>query len=258
MVNNADMNLSVFSGYITGFLFILLRTSIFVALLPVIGGRQLPMQFRIGFAVFIAILLTPVVRFQISENDVAMLVLKEVFVGIALGFSVRLIFYAVNMAGLFISYAMGLAMGIVYNPEMGQSTYIAEIYGIMTMMFFLVTNAHHDLIYVFVKSFELLPGGRANMTALVPLVMSMMSKLFVIALKISAPVLVGLLISNILSGFLYKVAPQLNIFFITLPLNIFLGFLLMTVSIPVFEYVLGINFANLRGEMARIIMMAKG
>ncbi len=256
MVNNMAVNSSIFSGYIASFLFILLRTSIFIALLPVLGGKQLPMQFKIGFAVFIAILLTPVVKFQISENQVALLILKEVFIGIALGFSVRLIFYAVNMAGLFISYAMGLSMGIVYNPEMGQSTYIAEVYGIVTMMFFLVTNAHHDLIYVFVKSFELLPGGRVNMMALIPMVLAMTSKLFVIALKIAAPVLIGLLITNILSGFLYKVAPQLNIFFIVMPLNIFLGFLLMTVSIPVFEYVLGTNFSNLRGEMVRIVMMA--
>jgi flagellar biosynthetic protein FliR len=94
--------------------------------------------------------------------------------------------------------------------------------------------------------------------ALVPVVLSMMSGLFVLALKICAPVTVGLLISHLLTGFLYKAAPQMNIFFITMPLNIFLGFLLIILSIPVFEYLMGVKFSDLRGEMVRIVTLAKG
>ncbi len=227
-------------------------------MLPVIGGKQLPAQFRIGLAVLIALLLTPVVKFEISENNIPLLILKEIFIGIALGLTVRFVFLAVNMAGLFISYVMGMSIARVFDPEMGQSTHIAEAYGIMTMLFFLVMDAHHDLIYVFVKSFELLPGGQLNIMPIIPEVLSIGSKLFVLALKISSPVIVGLLISNLLTGLLSKAAPQMNIFFIALPLNIFLGFVLMVLSIPVFEYVMDINFSNMRDEIARLVMMAKG
>ncbi len=251
-------NITTFSQYITNFLFILLRSGIFVSLLPVIGGKQLPAQFRIGLAVLIALLLTPVVKFEISENNIPLLILKEIFIGIALGLTVRFVFLAVNMAGLFISYVMGMSIARVFDPEMGQSTHIAEAYGIMTMLFFLVMDAHHDLIYVFVKSFELLPGGQLNIMPIIPEVLSIGSKLFVLALKISSPVIVGLLISNLLTGLLSKAAPQMNIFFIALPLNIFLGFVLMVLSIPVFEYVMDINFSNMRDEIARLVMMAKG
>jgi len=87
---------------------------------------------------------------------------------------------------------------------------------------------------------------------------AMVSGLFVMAIKIAAPVMVGLLIVQLLTGFLYKVAPQMNIFFVALPLNIFLGIMLMILSIPVFEHVLGIRFSDLRGEMIRLLMMAKG
>jgi len=258
-MNGITLNdINTFSQYFTSFLFILLRTSIIVALLPVIGGSQIPAQFKIGLAVFIAILLTPVVKFQIIENQMAMLVVKEIFLGIALGLTVRFIFLAVNMGGLFISHTMGMSMGTVFNPEVGHSTHVAEVYGAMLMLFFLVADIHHDLIFVLVKSFEILPGGQLNIMNLIPQMITMMGKLFVVALKISAPVFAGILVTYILSGFLYKVAPQLNIFFIVMPLNIFLGFMLMAVSIPAFEYVLGISFSNIRNEMIRIIMIAKG
>ena len=251
-------DINTFSQYFTTFLFILLRTSIIVALLPVIGGSQIPSQFKIGLTVFIALLLTPVVKFQIVENQLAMLVVREIFLGIALGLTVRFIFLAVNMGGIFISHTMGMSMGTVFNPDLGHSTQVAEVYGAMLMLFFLVADIHHDLIFVLVKSFELLPGGQLNILNVIPQIVAMMGKLFVVALKIAAPVFVGVLITYLLSGFLYKVAPQLNIFFIVMPLNIFLGFMLMAASIPAFKYILGVNFSTIRDEMIRIIMIAKG
>jgi flagellar biosynthetic protein FliR len=250
--------IEIFSGHITNFLFILLRTSIFVALFPVISGQQLPLQFKMGLAVFISLLLTPVVNMQFSENQVPLLVIKEILIGLALAFTARVVFYAVNMAGLYISFSMGLAMGRVFNPETGQSTHVAELFGVITTLFFLITDAHHDLIYIFVKSFEILPGGMVNIISIIPMIVHLGGKMFVIAMKIAAPILVGLLIVHVMAGFLYKMAPQLNIFFIIMPLNIFLGFLLLAVCIPVFEYVLEINFSNMRDEMMRVIMLAKG
>jgi flagellar biosynthetic protein FliR len=253
-----NLNIEMFSGYISSFLFILLRTSIFVGLLPVIGGKQMPMQFRIGLVVFIAMLLTPVVKFDIVENSIPLLIVKELLIGIALGLTARFLFMAVNMAGVFISHAMGMSLAQVFNPEFGQSTSIAEVYGVMAMLIFLTMDAHHDLIFIFVKSFELLPGGELNILPVVPEMVKVVSGYFTLALKLGAPIMVGLFIAHLLTGFLYKAAPQMNIFFITLPLNIFLGFFLMILSIPVFEHVIGISFSDLRGEMTRIIMMAKG
>lgn len=258
MINLNTINTEAFAPYITNFLIILLRSSIFVAMLPIIGGKELPGQFRLGFAVFIALLLTPVVKFEVQENSIPLLIIKELLIAFALGFSVRFIFMAINLAGQVMSQAIGLSAASIFNPEMGQSTQISEVLGVMAMLYFLVLNAHHEIIYIFVKSYELLPAGQLNIMAVIPEVVSLGNKMFILALKIGAPVIVGLLIVNILTGFLYKLAPQMNIFFIALPLNIFLGLLLMILSIPVFEYVLKINITDLHNEMARIIAMAKG
>jgi flagellar biosynthetic protein FliR len=252
--NNINAELS---GYITNFLIILIRSSIFVSLLPVIGGKEIPGQFRLGLAVFIAIMLTPVVKVEVREDVIPLLVLKEVLIALALGLTVRFVFMAVNLAGHTISQAMGMSVAGVFNPEIGQTTQISEMFGVMAMLYFLVMDAHHEIIYIFVKSYELLPSGQLNIMPVIPEVLSLVNKLFILALKLGAPVVVGLLISHMLTGFLYKVAPQMNIFFIALPLNILLGILLIILSIPVFEYVFNISVTDLRNEMARIISMAR-
>ncbi len=250
-------NINALSPYITNFLIILIRSSIFVSLLPIIGGKEMPGQFRLGLAVFIAIMLTPVVKVEVREDVIPLLVLKEILIALALGLTVRFVFMAVNLAGHTISQAMGMSVAGVFNPEIGQTTQISEMFGVMAMLYFLVMDAHHEIIYIFVKSYELLPSGQLNIMPVIPEVLSLVNKLFILALKLGAPVVVGLIISHLLTGFLYKVAPQMNIFFIALPLNIFLGILLIILCIPVFEYVFSMNVADLKNEMARIIAMAK-
>ena len=258
MINELLADNNALSLYITNFMFILLRAGIFISLFPVIGSKQFPAQFRIGLAVFISLLLTPVVNFEIAENNIPLLVMKEIVIAVALGLSVRFVFMAVNMAGTFVSYAMGMSIATVFNPEIGRDTLISQIYGILAMLFFLAVDAHHNLIYIFIKSFEVLPAGQLNLKPLLPEIVSLGSGFFVLALKLAAPVMVGLVIVHMLSGFLYKAAPQMNIFFVTMPLNIMLGIVLIILSLPVFEHVLSISFSDLRNEMTRLILMAKG
>lgn len=253
-----DEQINMFSGYFINFLFILLRASIFVSLMPVLGDRQVPPQFKIGFAVFIAIIMTPVVHFEIKGNNIPMIILQELMIGIVMALSVRFVFLAVNMGGQFVSHIMGMSIARVFNPEYGSSTQVAEAFGIIAMLVFLTVDAHHDLIYAFVKSYEILPAGKMNIMGLVPQVLALGTKFFILAMKVAAPVVVGLLISHILSGFLYKAAPQMNIFFITMPLNIFLGILLIVLSLPIYEYILNVNISNLRSDMMRMLSIAKG
>ncbi|MBC8413744.1 MAG: flagellar biosynthetic protein FliR [Nitrospira sp.] len=251
------LNAELASGQIINFMLILLRVSVLVSMLPVFSGSQLPVQFKIGLVVFIALILTPVVNFQISENQIPLIIVKEILIGMALGYAARFVFNAVNMAGVFISFAVGMSMGRVFNPEMGSTTHLAEILGSMVMLMFLALDAHHDLIYVVVQSFKILPAGSINVLPLVPEMISIGAGLFVLSIKLAAPVMLGIFLAQVLTGFLYKAAPQMNIFFITMPLNIFLGFSIIIISLPVMENVIGINFSNMREDLIRLMMMAK-
>jgi flagellar biosynthetic protein FliR len=248
----------VISGYLPKFLLILLRLSVFFAILPILGNKTLPARYRIGLVVAIAALLTPVVDLRPGENDVVILVVREVVLGMVLGLAVRVVFFGVEVAGQMISDSMGLSIATVFNPEMGQSTDIARFLAIVATLLFLVTDAHHDLIALFVRSYDLVPVGTGDVRALVGGGIELTGKIFRIAIKLGAPVVVGMVTLNILLGFLTKATPQINIFFISFPLYIFLGFLILLLALPAYVVAIGGSFGGMREEMERVMTMARG
>ncbi len=250
--------MELLTQYIPNFLFILLRAGIMVSLLPFLSSDNFPAQVKIGFAVAVALILSPIVEFKVERPEIPIVVMREIVFGIALGFSARLVFIAVDMAGQLMSTATGLSMASVFNPEMGQSTEISMVYGIIAMFVFLSMDAHHDLITIFVKSYEWIPAGHLNIQSLVFSIIAMGSKMFIIAIKVCAPVVTIMLIANILLGFIYKAVPQINIFFVAYPIYIALGFLVMIISMPVFIYVVGDYFTGIKDDMLRAIAAAKG
>jgi len=250
-------DLTAFSPYLHKFLLVLLRSSIVLAMLPFFGSKNFPLQFKIGLALALALVLTPVVQFEITNISVPLVVIREIALGIILGGTVRVIFFAVDTAGQLISHAMGLSVATIFNPEMGQSTEVARLYGIIAMLIALAIDAHHELITVLVQSYAWLPVGQVDVRDLILKAVSVGSRLFVIALQISAPVMVGMLIVHILLGFLYKAAPQINIFFISFPIYIGLGFLIMIISVPVFVHVFPLHFQEARDEMFRVLALAR-
>jgi flagellar biosynthetic protein FliR len=250
--------MEMLSKYIPNFLFILLRAGIMVSMLPFLGATNFPAKVKIGFAVAIALILAPVVEFKVERPEIPLVVMREIFFGMALGFAGRLVFFAVDMAGQLMSTATGLSMASVLNPEIGQSTEISMVYGIVAMFVFLSMDAHHDLITIFVKSYEWLPAGSMDVQGLVVPVIALGSKMFIIALKVSAPIVILMFIANILLGFIYKAAPQVNVFFVAYPIYIVLGFSMMILSIPLFIFTVGDYFTLIKEDMLRAIAAAKG
>ncbi len=252
------MSPEIFTKYLPSFLFILLRTSIVMSFLPIFSSRNLPIQFKIAFVLVIALVLSPLFEFNISLQDLPFFIVQEVLFGIVLGSAARAVFMAVEMAGQIMSNVIGLSIATVFNPEIGQSTEVARFYGLTAMLIFLTVDAHHTLIYAFVKSYEILQPGTLNTENLVNRAISGGSRLFVIALKISAPVVIIIFILNLVLGFLYKAAPQMNIFFIGYPVFIFVGFFVMLISIPVFINVTAEYFSALGDELSRVLALARG
>jgi len=244
--------------YIPNFFFILLRAGIVLNMLPFTSSISIPHQFRIGLAVAVALVLTPVVEFQVVKGTIPLLVVREVMFAMIFGLAARFIFFAVEMAGQIMSNVSGLSMAASFNPEMGQSTEISQLYSIIATLLFFTIDAHHDLITIFVSSYELAPLGTINMQGIMTAGVSFAARIFIIALKISAPVIIIMLITNLILGFVSKAAPQMNVFFVGYPLYLFLGFLTMFLSLPVFVYVIGGYFKGIPDEIGRVLLLMKG
>jgi flagellar biosynthesis protein FliR len=242
----------------TNFLILMVRLGIIMAFLPFFSSQQLPRQFKVGLTMVLGFMLAPVISMQIRPTDIPVILVQEVILGMTMGFAVRLIFWSVETAGGLISDAMGLSMATLLNPEIGRSTEVSTLLGLMAMLLFLAMDMHHDLIYLIVKSYDLVPVTQIHTEALLNRAIALTSQLFAFAIKLAAPVLVGMLLINILMGFIYKAAPQMNIFFVSMPVHILIGLLILALATPVLIHFLSARFSGISHEVNRIIFTAKG
>jgi flagellar biosynthetic protein FliR len=229
-----------------------------MAFLPFFSGKQIPRQFKIGMVIAMAYVLSPIVNIDRKALDLPVLLIQEVLLGMAIGFAVRLLFWGVELAGSMISDAVGLSIATMINPEMGRSTTISTLLGLLAMLLFLILDFHHDLIYLIVKSYEILPASKVNLESIFRQGIALSSQIFPMAIRIAAPVLIGMIIITILMVFLSKAAPQMNIFFISMPVNLLVGLVILMLSLPFFVQFLTARFGGLSEEVNRIILMARG
>jgi flagellar biosynthetic protein FliR len=157
-----------------------------------------------------------------------------------------------------ISDGVGLSIATMLNPEMGRSTTISTLLNLLAMLLFLVLDLHHDLLFLVVKSYEILPITTIRLDNLLKQGILLTSQIFPLAIRIAAPVLIGMIIINILMVFVSKAAPQMNIFFISMPVHLLVGIVILMLSVPLLINFLSARFSGLTEEINRIILMAKG
>ncbi len=246
------------SRQIGNFVLILLRVSIFMMMLPVFTSKNVPTQYKIAFSIALAVLITPLVDFTLDENEeMPYTIFKEIVLAMAMGGAARLVFYAAEMAGQLISNGMSLSIATTFDPEFGQSAEIGRFLGILATLIFFVMNIHHDLITALVRSFEVLPPGQIKVEVLMINRLFGGAKVFLLALKLAAPVMVGMVVANLLLGLLYKAAPQINIMFVSFPIFLFVGLILLMITMPIYFTSIGQQFNNIKNVLYETLLMAK-
>jgi flagellar biosynthetic protein FliR len=223
------------------FVLVLVRVSMIMTLAPIFGSEILPAQVKILLMLVTALLLTSVLRVKatIYPDDILAyvpMVLRELAIGLAMALLVRLVFEAVSFAGQFMGYMMGFAIANVIDPQSGaQNSVIAQFMYILALIVFLTLNGHHIIIKALVESFELAPPGDFSTPAFVMHEMlTAMGRMFVIAVKIGAPVLAVLFCAKVSMGIVAKTVPQMNVLFVGMPLYIILGIVVLGLSLSLF------------------------
>ncbi len=221
-------------------IFIFLR--IFSALMaaPVFSNRALPFIVKLLLSIFIAYLVfltldTSGVTVQFSVWFLALFAIKEIFAGMIMGFFVNIIFYGIRFAGTFIAFDMGLMMANVMNPlEETNSSVLGEfIYTSAIILMFLI-NGHHYIIEGIYYSFKVIPLGHLVMNKeMHELLVQYSASVFVLAVKISSPILVSFFLIHLAEGVVARVIPQMQVFFVTQPMKIGIGFVLLAASTPI-------------------------
>ncbi|QGZ39250.1 flagellar biosynthetic protein FliR [Pseudoduganella flava] len=238
--------------WIAGFIWPLTRVLGLIAASPVFGNARIPRTARLGFGVVVAIAIAPLVP-AVPATDPAswegiLILAKELITGVAMGFAMRLVFAAVEMAGEISSLTMGLGFASFFDPmSQGRSSAISQFLAWIATLTFLVANVHLLLLEALAESFVTLPissrlfhGGGFWDLALWG------AKIFSAGLQLSLPVVAALLIANVALGILTRAAPQLNLFGIGFPITLGAGFLVLMISLPY----LAAPIVNLLGQGA--------
>ena len=208
---------------------------------PVFSMRAIPMRLKIGLAFLVAVCAQGVLVDQpvISVNGPAALgaVAQQVAVGLAIGFSVRLVFAAVELAGEIIGLQMGLNFASFFDPASNaQISAVARFFGHMAMLLFIVINGHLLILMAVVKSFDRFPVDGNFLQALGQMRQyELGSSLFSSALWIALPMIALLLFVNLTLGIISRVAPQMNIYAVGFPVTLTVGMLGIAATLPLLE-----------------------
>jgi flagellar biosynthetic protein FliR len=211
------------------FLLVLFRLGGMMAFAPVLGHRGLPVAHRAGLVVLLAAVLTPVLGPPPAPIDdgvrLVLAVAGEVFVGLAIGFVAQLAITAVVVAGELIGVEMGLGIAAIYDASMGQQiTVLSRFLQFMALLLFVTANGHHVLLQAVAVSFQRVrPGAVLLQQTTSAGVVSLGGKLFRAGLELAAPVVAILFVANVGLAIVARVAPQMNVFVLGIPLTIGLG-----------------------------------
>lgn len=225
-------------AWILAFMFPLARILGLVATAPIFSNDVMSRHTRLmcGLAVAMALApaLPPLPAMPAGSWLALGVLVREALLGILMGFSLRLVFAAIDTAGELTGMQMGLSFAVLYDPQTaGQTPVITNFFALITTLIFLASNGHLLILQLLAESYELLPVSAAPFAAdsLRTLVASA-SILFTLGLLMSMPIIAALLIANIGLGVLTRVAPTLNIFAVGFVVTLTAGFLILALSLP--------------------------
>ncbi len=234
------------------FLVVLSRVAGFIGAIPVISSAQTPGRVKTAMVVAISLTLFPLMADAVPEVSFApvsflLLILSELLLGLLLGLIARLIFTAVEFGATVIGYQMGFAAANVFDPQSErQVALISQFQNIFAILIFLAVNGHYLFLQTAIRSYELLPPGRLNLSGeAVPYLMQLSSHMFTIGVQFSAPVLAVLLLSGLILGILARVFPQLNVFLISFPINIGTAFIVIALTLNMLSVLIRREFDTL-------------
>jgi flagellar biosynthetic protein FliR len=222
---------------IVSFLFVFIRIGIIFATIPLFSTEILPRRITAILAFFLSLVLMPIVPpaeitlESLTLLSLIVLVLHELLIGLCLGLAVNVIFAGVQIAGQLAGFQMGFAIANVVDPMTGENAPItANVLYITTFLLFLSFGGHHMLIKALVESFYIIPieARFANDGYLVA-ALQYAAQMFVIAIKVAAPVIGVLLLINIAFAITARAIPQMNVFIMAFPLTIAIGLVFITV-----------------------------
>jgi flagellar biosynthesis protein FliR len=206
---------------------LLIRPGMVIMLAPGLGGKHIPAMAKVGIVFLLAIGLLPSVSVPDMGGDVSLgvLIVRELAIGLALGFVLQALIAGVELAGHMSGYQMGFSYGATIDPQSGvRHTLIVTLYASLATLAFLAMNGHHAILRALAASYAGIPIGAGQVSdSIVGSVRDILGMVFVIGLRIAAPIIIVILVTEVAVGLISRSAPTLSFQIIGNPLKMIVG-----------------------------------
>lgn len=241
------------------FLLMFARISGIFTSAPVFGSHNIPVQAKAGLSILMTYMMLPLFMNNSQIPDAFLpyivMVIGEFLLGLIIGFASSLVFSGVQMAGHLLDMQIGFGIVNVIDPQFGQQVpLLGNFKYILALLIFLVTNGHHVLLSAIFASFKLVPvTGVVFNTTIYAMIVNMVVGIFIIAFKISLPVLIALFLTDIALGILARTMPQMNIFVVGIPGKIIVGIFVLSLAIPFYIAFLEVVFNAMYSDIYHLL-----
>lgn len=227
-------------AWLGGFLWPLTRILAVLSVAPLIGQARVPMRVRVGLGLAITVavapMLPPLPPVAPASAAGTLILVTQAIVGLAVGFAMRLVFAAIEMAGDVAGTQMGLGFALFFDPGNVQHTpLLGQFLGLVATLTFVALNGHLMIVAALADSFRLIPIATGPLTGSMFETLARYGAIvFSAALQLSLPLVVTMLVVNLALGVLTRAAPQLNIFAVGFPVTLAIGFGALLLALPFF------------------------
>lgn len=222
------------------FLLVFIRMISFLAVSPIYMIKGIPNITKIGLGLILTIIIYKFVPYDSTLLPQSLIALSltaigESVFGLALGFITTLVFQGIRMSGQLMDIDIGFSMASEYDITNSTNvTILGNITYLTAIFLFFVINGHHILIRALIQSFDIIPLLGVNIpTTIVPFTVTLFTKTFILSLKLAAPIIVVVFLTDFTLGLISRSVPQINIFMLELPVKIVVGLLALTAIFPI-------------------------
>ena len=247
LVQNIHILLPQFQAFIV----LVSRIGGILAALPVFSGRTIPLKVKVGLVLTLSLMLAPSIPMPAVSLDPMILVggmVSEMTIGMTIGLAVRLMFGALEVAGELLGIQMGFGAVHLFDPTTSQQTpMVAQFFTMLASLIFLSLNAHLFAMATIIHSYESIPAFGAHLSPhLGEEILLLSQRMFTIGLKLSAPVLITILLINVLMALLGRAVPQVQVFVLSFPMTIAGGLMVLSLGMPFTVALIGSEFQQLQ------------
>lgn len=219
------------------FLLILIRIASFIWISPGFSFKGMPQMAKLvlSFGLSLAVFgVMPIPFEMLSFGMYVLILLKEVLVGVAIGYITQLFFSGIEMAGSFVDFQVGFSMSMAYDPVLGVNTsYYGTVYYWIAMVIFFLADVHHQVIRTLVRSFEFIPVTQLSFPYLgIEGIVKTFGYVFEIALNLAFPLIIIALLAEIILALLSRTVPQINVLILGMPFKILLSVIFIFFFLP--------------------------